>query len=52
MTKTRLPSVGQVQNPKPVYDLEGRTFQFAKAAWAFRYMFWSLNIEIWDLFVI
>jgi hypothetical protein len=21
MTKTRLPSVGQVQNPKPVYDL-------------------------------
>jgi hypothetical protein len=42
MTKTRLPSVGQVQNPKPVNDLNFETPN----------MFWSLNIEIWDLFVI
>jgi hypothetical protein len=49
MTKTRLPSVGQVQNSKPVYDLEERTFQFAFET---PNMFWSLNIGIWDLFVI
>jgi hypothetical protein len=32
----------KIQTSKPVYDLEERTFQ----------LFWSLDIEYWNLFVI
>ena len=61
----------KIQNSKPVYDLEERTFQFAKAVRLFvktlpktigniedgkqlikaSGMFWSLDIEYWNLFV-
>lgn len=45
----------KMQNSKPVYDLEERTFQNSgkiKMTEPWSPLFWSLDIEIWNLFVI
>ena len=56
----------EIQNSKPVYDLEEKTFQISKDVRLFvktsilenqnkrnlSLLFWSLNIGIWSLFAI
>jgi hypothetical protein len=56
-SKSQIPNskkitITEIQNSKHENDLEERTFQFAEADLNSDSMFRSLNIVIWDLFVI